>query len=148
MKYDQEECYFCLRQQMPLHGSFKWLSHKFKMFVCKIFASEVQHFSVIIGQPQHNLLGWLIGSQMLLRFKFFDFLFSGYSLPVEEEDNDSRRSYRRKKKVNKGRWTKEEVSKFSCPSYIWRYYTVNCHNLRYNFPVFTCMWTELKLRVN
>ena len=32
---------------------------------------------------------------------------SGYSVPVEEES--SQRTHRRKKKVNKGRWTKDEV---------------------------------------
>lgn len=37
---------------------------------------------------------------------------SGYSVPVEEES--SQRTHRRKKKVNKGRWTKDEVRMNIC----------------------------------
>ena len=37
---------------------------------------------------------------------------SGYSVPVDEES--SQRTHRRKKKVNKGRWTKDEVRMSIC----------------------------------
>ena len=37
---------------------------------------------------------------------------SGYTAPVEEES--SQRAHRRKKKVNKGRWTKDEVRMSIC----------------------------------
>ncbi|XP_020618544.1 transcriptional activator Myb-like isoform X2 [Orbicella faveolata] len=37
------------------------------------------------------------------------YFFRGYSVPVEEES--SQRTHRRKKKVNKGRWTKDEDEK-------------------------------------
>jgi len=43
---------------------------------------------------------------------------SGYSVPVEEES--SQRTHRRKKKVNKGRWTKDEVRMSICKQ---RYHT-------------------------
>lgn len=38
--------------------------------------------------------------------------YSGYSVPVDEES--SQRTHRRKKKVNKGRWTKDEVRMSIC----------------------------------
>lgn len=38
--------------------------------------------------------------------------YSGYTAPIEEES--SQRTHRRKKKVNKGRWTKDEVRMSIC----------------------------------
>lgn len=46
---------------------------------------------------------------MLLLLKAAESVARGYSVPVEEEP--SQRTHRRKKKVNKGRWTKEEDEK-------------------------------------
>ena len=47
----------------------------------------------------------ILSIMYLILFVFFKY--SGYSVPVDEEP--SQRTHRRKKKVNKGRWTKDEV---------------------------------------
>lgn len=113
-----QECCFFLRQPNQWHGTLE--PKRNPCVYCSTFffcgaQIAIPRSGVILYLQSH---GGLYATKEVLNCVnmsinlFLVWCYSGYSVPADEEP--SQRTHRRKKKVNKGRWTKDEVRMRIC----------------------------------